>query len=218
MKALIKKDILTLMKQMKYVLIFFVAVALIFSRVSRDFLSGVLIIFSILPVSALAYDEQSKWDSLAMTMPYTDTQIVASKFVLGYIGGAFALFFSSIINVLIPYIFEKTIYTDTLITTLVGQMIMLIVMAAFLAFSFRFGVQKGKILFVILCAVSGALIPVVAFINIDENSSDPSKILSMINESDYLLPLVIFAIAVIVNVISIIISVHNYKTRKFIVK
>ena len=38
---------------------------------------------AMLPMTALAYDERSKWDTLAAMMPYSTGALVLSKYLLG---------------------------------------------------------------------------------------------------------------------------------------
>jgi hypothetical protein len=87
MSALLRKDYYTLLRQMR----FFLFMIVIFAVLPGVSMAGFAVIYAaMLPITALAYDERSKWDSLAAMMPYTPKQIVASKYVLGYIGIALA--------------------------------------------------------------------------------------------------------------------------------
>lgn len=82
MKALIKKDVLTLGRQFRY----FLVLLLFFAAIPGDFASSFAMVYAIkLPVSAIAYDERSKWDTLAAGMPYTPLAIVGGKYALGYL-------------------------------------------------------------------------------------------------------------------------------------
>jgi len=220
MKALIKKDILILMKYMKWVIVFFIGIAAFGSILSGDFssgfLTGILIIFPILPITALSYDETSKWDSLAVTMPYSSKQIVLSKFVLGYIGSGVAVFLSAVFNVFIPYIMNNKVDTEnvgTFISTITGQSIGIAIMAFLLAFSYRFGLQKGKIMLIALCAFVGAAIPVITSVIALDIADIGIRV-----DNNYFIPAVAFAFALIINAVSIPLSVKCYKSRRFISK
>ena len=79
MKALLKKDIFCVLKSMKV----FLLVIVLFAAIPGFSASRFAIIYAaMLPLTALAYDERSKWDVLAATMPYSPLQIVLSKYVL----------------------------------------------------------------------------------------------------------------------------------------
>ena len=87
MKALIIKDTYVIWRQMKY----FLVLILLFSALPSGFNNAFAVIYtSMLPYTALAYDERSKWDQLAAMMPYSTRDAVRSKYVFGWlcIGGA----------------------------------------------------------------------------------------------------------------------------------
>ncbi len=90
MRALLMKDFYVLFKQMK---LFFVMI-LFFSLIPNNNMASFAAVYAgMLPFSALAYDEQSKWDQLAVIMPYSRRDLVLSKYVLGYLtcGGSMLL-------------------------------------------------------------------------------------------------------------------------------
>ena len=81
MKGLLLKDLYTLGKQMKIFLVLLVAFALIPGYSISAF---AVMYAAMLPMTALAYDERSKWDTLAAMMPYSTGALVLSKYLLGY--------------------------------------------------------------------------------------------------------------------------------------
>ena len=69
MKALILKDTYVMWKQTKVLLI----LILVFSCLPGAFYPTFAVVYAaILPYSAMAYDERSKWDQLAAMLPYSD--------------------------------------------------------------------------------------------------------------------------------------------------
>lgn len=80
MKGLLLKDILTLYKQTKIILLLMVVFACIPGLPTSAF---AVFYGAMMPITALAYDERSKWDELAAMMPYTAKAIVGSKYALG---------------------------------------------------------------------------------------------------------------------------------------
>ncbi|MDD2504304.1 MAG: ABC-2 transporter permease, partial [Clostridia bacterium] len=82
MKGLLLKDCYTITKQLKIFLIVIpvMAVAGGFSMSAFAVLLG-----AALPMTAIAYDERSKWNELAAMMPYSKGNLVFSKYLLGYL-------------------------------------------------------------------------------------------------------------------------------------
>ena len=81
MKGLFIKDVYTLTKQLKLFLVLLLVFAL---WPGGGMVTFAVIYARLLPMTAMAYDEQSKWNQLAAMMPYTTFQLVFSKYVLGY--------------------------------------------------------------------------------------------------------------------------------------
>ena len=113
-KALLLKDWLVLSRQMK---VFLVLIA-VFSAVPVLSVSSFAIVYSaMLPYTAMAFDERDKWDRLAAMMPYRESDLVLSKYLLGYAGLA---------------------------------AVALLVLAFSAPLLFRWGVERGRMLFVFL--------------------------------------------------------------------
>ena len=82
MKALVQKDFYVIWKQMRI----FVLVMVLLSMVNSAFNTVFLVVWcSMLPYTAMAYDERSHWNQLAAMMPYSKKDIVLSKYVLGWL-------------------------------------------------------------------------------------------------------------------------------------
>lgn len=82
MQALILKDFYVMWKQTRV----FLLVILVFSAIPGSFNAVFAVIYSaMLPYTAMAYDERSKWNQLAAMMPYSDRDIVLSKYAFGWL-------------------------------------------------------------------------------------------------------------------------------------
>lgn len=82
MQALLLKDLYTLKGQMKVFLFILIILALAFQAEA-----GACAVFyaTLLPVTSLAYDEQSKWPQLALMLPYSIKDLVVTKYLLGWL-------------------------------------------------------------------------------------------------------------------------------------
>lgn len=88
MKGLLIKDFYTVVTQLKIFVILIIVFALIPGYSMGAF---AMVYAALLPINALAWDEQSKWDNLARMMPYSRFDLVFSKYLIGYIYIAAAL-------------------------------------------------------------------------------------------------------------------------------
>ena len=78
MVGLILKDLMTIQRQIKvqaFVLVFLLVIA-IFMQQSSMLLAIIVFIVTIQAITALSYDEQSKWDKYANTLPISKADIV----------------------------------------------------------------------------------------------------------------------------------------------
>lgn len=152
MKGLLLKDIFTLGKQMRI----FLLMVLLFACIPGYNMSAFAIVYSaLLPVTALAYDERSKWGSLAATMPYSPLSLVLSKYVLGAIGIVLATVATAVLQRAIRLIPAFSIVVEEDVSLLLLGCVALILQAIVMPLMFRFGVEKGRLAFfaVILLAV-----------------------------------------------------------------
>ena len=149
MKALIKKDIFTVLKSMKV----FLVIIILFSIIPGFSASSFAVVYaSMLPLTALAYDERSKWDTLAATMPYSPWQIVGSKYALGYLGLAGSILLTLAAQAatrLLGVAFEAVSSESVLYAACTGLMMTALSLPA----AFRLGVEKGRLMLTALILV-----------------------------------------------------------------
>ena len=149
MKALIKKDIFTVLKSMKV----FLVIIILFSIIPGFSASSFAVVYaSMLPLTALAYDERSKWDTLAATMPYSPWQIVGSKYALGYLGLAGSILLTLAAQAatrLLGVAFDAASSESVLYAACTGLMMT----ALYLPAAFRLGVEKGRLMLTALILV-----------------------------------------------------------------
>ena len=150
MKGLVWKDIYTLLKQAKFILLLMV----LFACLPGYSMSAFAIFYgAMLPITALAYDERSKWDELAAMMPYSVKEIVGSKYVLGLllVGGISALSIAA--RIVIGIIKAAPFDAEGIISILILACLSLVLLMVDLPLMFRLGVEKGRIIYILLTCV-----------------------------------------------------------------
>lgn len=192
MKALMQKDLYVLSRQMR----FFLLVIVIFAVMPGNSMTTFSVVYAaMMPYTALAYDERSKWDQIAAMMPYTDGDIVLSKYLLGY------LFVAAAAGIGMA---AKLITRADSGSVLMGLCVGLLMMALTLPMMFRFGVEKGRMFFILLMvgiAVGGAS----AVTGVMEDSGAEAV--------KQLLMVVLPVAAVVLNAISIPLAIKLYAGR-----
>ena len=145
MKGLLYKDWTMLLRQGKMYLL----IILVFSAVPQFTRAGFAMAYAaILPYSVIAYDEQSKWPRLAIMMPYTDGQLVLSKYILSWLGILLVMVLSAVSRTADCFINGQTVliseYQEIIIFTAASSLFSTIV----LPLVFRFGVERGRLMFI----------------------------------------------------------------------
>lgn len=195
MKALIQKDVYVIWKQMRI----FIVVILLLSMVNNTFNAVFLLIWSsMLPYTAMAYDERSHWNQLAAMMPYSRREIVLSKYVLGWLCMAVAGALSLVMQMVIGQFSGHVTSFSTLLTSLCLGAVSL---AVTLPMILHFGVERGRMIFMVV--VFGTIIG--ASVLLDAVDALPSLSLPVMA----LLPLA----AVIATAVSIPLSMKLYKAN-----
>ncbi len=193
MKGLLLKDYLVLTKHMKMFLILIPIMAIV-GGVSMA--SIAILIGAMLPMTAMAYDEQSKWNELAVMMPYSPKNIVLSKYVLGYICMAGASILFVVAQVIITAIQHKDLSAN-LYMILFAILCGLLLIAINIPISFKYGVQKGRIVFIVFMGISAAAGSILK----DVIPEIPTNMIAM-------LPTMTILAALVLNVISVAISLR----------
>lgn len=150
MKGLLLKDFYTLTKQMKVFLIIIVVWSFIPGFSTSSF---AIIYAAMLPITALAYDERSKWNSLAAMMPYTAESLVFSKYFLGYILVGCTSLLSILAQIIIAFFKKSPLEPDSFMSIIFVISVALIIQALNLPAMFKLGVEKGRYVFFILVAI-----------------------------------------------------------------
>ena len=198
MKSLLLKDFYVITKQLKIFLIIIPVIAL----TTGEAMSTLSILLgAVLPMTAIAYDERSEWNELAAMMPYSKFDLIFSKYLLGYLcmfGAALLVFIGQIIgkNNGIVAIDDDI---KVLLFAVMGGLIFIAINTPIL---FKFGSENGRFVFIITMALVGASGPILQKV-------DSRIILKIFNLS----PVILLAFVVILNVMSLMISMNIKKDK-----
>lgn len=170
MLGLIKKDLLLLKTNTK-VFIFIILFYVLFG-VTSDFGPAIItamitLVMSMMVLSTMQWDEQTKWISYALTTPVSRKMLVISKYLLSLITitiGAIAGFVCSIIVALIKnLVFDEQNYVfdlEALVIILTVFSVMLLINAILLPAIYKFGVEKARVILLVLIGLPVFIISV----------------------------------------------------------
>jgi ABC-2 type transport system permease protein len=203
--GLLIKDLYALKKQWRVVFLITI-IYLVFSISSENMsmFSTISIVYAIiLPMSAMAYDEHCKWDKYALSLPLSRTTIVLSKYVLGIMLNLAAGILVSGVNVAFSYYWGQDI-GEAIATALGISGAGLIMLAVMLPVLFKFGVEKARLIMIVIFLVPTLLVLLVPGVEFDLSPQ-------LLSALPYLLPVAIVAVVLL----SMLISVKIYTRKEF---
>lgn len=152
MKGLLLKDWYMMKKHCRFYLVI-VAVFIVVSLFCDDnmfFLFYPCLFCGTIPVNLFAYDEKSRWIQYSGSLPYTKTQIVSAKYLIGL----FAQLAMLVVTGLVQGI-KMSLRGGFVCNDLIVLMLLLLIMATLtssiaLPFLFKLGVEKGRIAYLVM--------------------------------------------------------------------
>ena len=198
MSALILKDYYVIFRQMRI----FLLLVLVFSCIPGAFYSTFAVVYaSMLPYTALAYDERSHWDQMAAMMPYSDRDLVLSKYVFGWLSTAAAAAASFVLQTVLAAVWPGA-EGPSVPVILLSVCVAVCILDITLPMMFRFGVEKARramfLIIFLVCAGAGA-------ISVIDQSGGPDFGFQM-----WAPP----AVAVVMTAVSVPLSVRFYGRRR----
>lgn len=154
MKGLLMKDLLNLKQTIRvWALLLALFIVIGFAQQSPVYISSMLtVMVLLLPVNALAYDENCKWDAYALTMPVTRRDLALSKYLLALAGAGAMALLSAVCALMMGATPDEVLSTIGLL--LAAGLCMISIMLPLL---FRFGVQKGRMVMIVVVLLPVAL-------------------------------------------------------------
>ena len=205
MKGLLLKDFFTISKSLRA----FLLIIVVFACLPGFNMAVFAVVYAaLLPMTAISYDERCKWDTMAAMLPYNSTELVVSKYLLGYIAVLGAAVLALIVHTVYGQV-GVSAGSDYVSSIAGGAFSGLLIMALSLPAIFKFGVEKGRLLFfVILLAVFGGGAAAMAMTGGGALSS-----LTVGMSKGLGLALVLALVAI--NALSIFLSIRFYSKKEF---
>lgn len=152
MKGLLLKD--WYMMKMYCRSSFVIAVGfIVLSLISNDNLFFVFypcLLGGMIPVNLLGYDERSRWIQYSGTMPYTKTQFVSGKYLIGLLAQLAILLVMGVTQAMKMVMAGTFILGDFAVLMLLIFLVSTLTSAIPLPFIFKLGVEKGRMAYYVM--------------------------------------------------------------------
>lgn len=152
MKGLLLKD-WYMMKKYCRMYIFIAAVFIAVSLVNNSnmfFVFYPCLLCGMIPVNLLGYDERSRWMQYSGTMPYTKTQIVSGKYLVGLLAQLTILTVTGVAQAVKMMIVGDFILGDFVVLILLMFIVSTLTSSISLPFIFKLGVEKGRMAYYVM--------------------------------------------------------------------
>lgn len=207
MKGLLIKDFLLIKQQWKILLALLAFYALYsVAFAGTEFLSSMVVVICLmLPLTTMAYDEKNKWDKYALSMPIKRDTIVLSKYLFAILTVAIGALLVLGICFLVSLIKDSVPVKETLQVALLANGLALFFISFTLPALFKFGVEKARLIMLVIVFIPTMLVMMLPQIGINLPS------LETLLSYYYLFPILL----VILLVMSYRLSLGIYKKREF---
>lgn len=167
MKSLILKDLFTLRSSFKSMILSIAIISLIFGKENpTQSIYMATIMFSMMLLSSFSFDDYAHWSRYAAVLPVTRHTVVKAKFVLmillnlcgSFLGLAFSLLSSLMFHTpLDAMLYALALIVAPSIATLIGSMMLPLI--------YKFGVEKGRIFFILVYLIPFVCILILAYLS-----------------------------------------------------
>lgn len=199
MKGLFYKDVYTMVKQYRFMLL----VVIVFGLIPGNSLSFLAVVYAaILPVSALAADEQAGWTRLAAALPVPRRQIVFSKYLLGLVCAVAAAALALIGEGALALARGQGYGLANLANAWGMMGLGLFLQSLSLPMMFKFGVEKGRLCMMLVMALAVGAVTAI-------NVAAPQDLAGALTS-----PAILGFIALPVLALSIICSIRIFEKRE----
>lgn len=166
MKGLLLKDFYMMKKYCRAYLL--VAVVLIVTSLFAEenlFMTFYpCVLCGMIPVNLLAYDERSHWMAFSGTLPYTKAQIVSGKYLIGLLTQLALLLAIGLVHGIHMAMDDSFALQDYAVLMLLMLCVSTIASSVTLPFTFKLGVEKGRIAYYVTMGLVMAAIATVSII------------------------------------------------------
>lgn len=218
MKGLLKKDCYMLAKIGKFYLVFDLLYG-VWAAVSGQamLLAMMNIIFGSLIVKTLmAYEEQSKWDTLAVNLPVSAKTLVREKYVMGF----FCILSVNAVTFLVLWLMRTFLHQNADFPLLPFFLLYLFLGVLYVSFQlpvlFKYGTVKGRLVYMVIIALGAGIAGAVNAIfltGVEETRSLAA--LAVPQDRMALAAAAVVLVTVAATYLSIGISTRIYKKKEF---
>lgn len=210
MLGLIKKDLLMIKSNIKFLVILLFVYAVMAFQNKMDISFMISFMSVILMMSTFSYDAYNKWDAYAITLPNGRKNSVRAKYLATIFLIVVMTLFVTILSFIISYVNTKSLDIENILSNAFGSVLGTIIVQSLMYPSiYKFGVEKARIgIFIIVFGV-------IIISGIISNFIDLESITGVLNIINNYLLIIVPIVILIILFISYKVSESIYKKKEF---
>lgn len=214
MIGLILKDVFNLKKYVKQISLSVVVFGIFAVQLKNPtYLIGMMLMMcSMLVITSMSYDESTKWDKYALTMPILKKDIVLSKYILLVCLVAAGTVFSGIISMIMSEIMQIQEPKEIMLICGAVALVMLLIFSVLMPLLLKYGVEKARIL--IFAIVGLPVLAITAFVKLMQRLNIPKPDEAQLEKLSEILPYAFPVIVLAVLFLSYNLSVRIYSNKE----
>lgn len=207
MSGLLIKDFYTIIRYYKIYMIVVAAalVATVFVASNYSFVAYCAIMVSAIPIGIISIEEKERWNIYSATLPYSAAEIVSAKYILGLILLGIMAAAASIFELILLVSGGKYSVNEHIFLIVELLVYGLIISGLMLPFVFRFGAEKGRLFYLLICVVI-----ILAAISI----GDPGGLVAFLSYNTNIFMVSLAGGAAVIFGVSWLLSIQLYKSAR----
>lgn len=163
MSGLIEKDLRLILQKKSNFIIFIAVGSILACTTDNHFVTAyMMMIFAILGIGTISYDEFDNGYPFLLTLPFTRVTYVLEKYVFCIFSGIFGFVISNLIIIAIQLITKNVFPIEAILESFLYLPVILIMVSFILPVQLKFGAEKARIG---LLLVSGGFISLLYLVN-----------------------------------------------------
>lgn len=205
MIGLLQKDISIIRKQLAIFLIVLVFYGIWAATEGNAMMFAYMVILFgfFIPITAIGYDERAQWNKYAICMPIKKSDIITSKYLLGFL----AILMGTIGYLVLSFFIGSTPFSEVLKNCFVMISIGMTFLSLYLPACFKFGSERARYFLIAICMLPSLIIFGLSKANISIPKPSDVSLKLLINFA----PLLAF----IITVASCALSIHVINHKEY---
>lgn len=214
MIGLILKDVFNLKKYAKQISLSVIVFGIFAVQLKNpEYLIGMIsMMCSMLVITSMSYDESTKWDKYALTMPILKKDIVLSKYILLVFMVFTGTVLSGIISMIMSEIMQLQKPKEIMLICGAVALVILLIFSVLMPLLLKYGVEKARIL--IFAIVGLPVLAITAFVKLMQRLNIPKPDEAQLEKLSEILPYAFPVIVLVVLFLSYNLSVRIYSNKE----